>query len=755
MSTTTRNIRMPRPNLNFGELQDAIAPDRVSRIVMTASATIALFFLSIAIGLGLYGYAHEDRIYQGVSIAGIEVGGMTEAEARAAVDSRFDAYLAQPVTLTLNDKAFPVVPGASGVELDLDATVDRAFAFGREGSLWERTRSWARGLIRGTSVPAVVAVDDTRLDRSLTAYAPEITRAPSDAYVDVTSSETPTIVPEQDGIAFDLGTTKARLVSHVASLDSAPLPLVAPVIPPSVRSGDLTGQLAEVQSAVSNALLISGVDGVDQFWAISQDDLKRIVSVTKPGEPVQINKSAIQDMVNGIAKSVEHPAVDAQLIVNQNGELQVIPSDRSVEVNVKKTVETIVSALTAGTHNVDLVVKRVQPAISDADAQAALQRAEKIVGDGIRLTFKDEDLKLGRTDLIAALTVTVQPENQDERIAVGLSPEVITQLVGIVAQSIDEAPQNGRYRLVNGSVSLVEKGSNGRQVDIEKSTNAIVRAVLNDQGSAKLTVRSVEPEFTDTAASKIKLKDVLGTAATYYGNSSEARRKNVERAVELQSGWLVAPGDVFSYWQNIGKVDEKNGFVTGLGILADGAGGIKTAPVIGGGICQVSTTIFQAAFWSGLQIVDRTAHPYWLLNYGNPPSGMKGLDAMVNIEDTLEASLDLQFRNNTGNWIAIEMVADGEYVTSRVLGVNPGWSVRVDGDGPTIDNIVEPPTETIRQDSPEIPAGEERVVETAQVGFDATIRRITTDKDGAVIDEYVITSTYVPSVNRVLVGTGQ
>jgi hypothetical protein len=100
------------------------------------------------------------------------------------------------------------------------------------------------------------------------------------------------------------------------------------------------------------------------------------------------------------------------------------------------------------------------------------------------------------------------------------------------------------------------------------------------------------------------------------------------------------------------------------------------------------------------------------------------------------------------------MTADGENVTSEVRGIDPGWDVKVDGNEPKISNIVEPPTETMYQDSPELPVGEERQVETAQQGFDATVTRITRDKDGNVIDEYTITSTYVPSVNRYLRGTG-
>jgi vancomycin resistance protein YoaR len=375
------------------------------------------------------------------------------------------------------------------------------------------------------------------------------------------------------------------------------------------------------------------------------------------------------------------------------------------------------------------------------------------VANGLTLTWNDGSAQLGRADLIAALTVQSKP-GEPEPIEVGFSSEVIGTLLGPVAQTIDVEPQNGRYRYVDNKVKLVEKGANGQQVNLNESTNAVISALMGGKGSAPLTVETLKPQFTSADAKNIKLPDVLGTASTYYGNSSDARRHNVERAVELQSGWLVAPGDTFSYYVNIGKVDEKNGFVTGLGILSNGDGGITTAPVVGGGICQVSTTIFQSAFWAGLTIVDRTAHPYWLQSYGQPPSGMKGLDAMVNIEDDPADSLDLKFQNNTGNWIAVVMTADGENVTSQIMGTNPGWTVSVEGDGPTISNLVDPPTETMYQDSPELAAGEEKQVETAQQGFDATIHRITKDKDGNVIDEYVLSSTYVPSVNRILRGTG-
>ena len=750
MSSTSDSLHVPHPRQTWGDLAGAIEPSALARVVARAAGVIALFAIAATMGLLLYGYTHSDRVYQGVSVAGVEIGGMTETEARSALEGAYGDYLGQPIALTFEGAEYQVVPREAGLGLNIDATVDQAREYGRSGSIWARTQSWARSLLRGSSLPAVLTVDEARLEQALTTIAPSVARPPVNAHIDVGSGSEPEIVSEVPGVAFDLGATSNLLLAQVSNRESEALPIVAPMIAPEISKEDLAPQLAEVQSAVASTLVISGVD---QYWAVPQEDLRRIVSVTAPGEPVQVNREALQTLVRSIAKSIEHPAVNAVLRVSEQGELEVVPSDASVDVNVNSSVDAVIAALRAGQHDVPLTIKREPAAISDEHAQNALARAEQLITNGLTLTWKDGSAQLGRQDLIAALTIDPKP-GEAEPIVIGFSPEVMALVLGPVAETIDIAPQNGRYRYVDNKVKLVEKGSNGQAVNIEKSTDAVIDALLGRKSSATLTVEVKKPEFSSANASKIKLNDVLATASTYYGNSSDARRKNVERAVELQTGWLVAPGEAFSYYEFIGKVDEENGFVTGLGILSDGQGGITTAPVVGGGICQVSTTIFQSAFWAGLTIVDRTAHPYWLQSYGQPPSGMLGLDAMVDIVDDPTESLDLKFQNNTGNWIAVVMTADGVNVTSQILGTNPGWTVKVVGDGPKISNKVDPPSGTTYQDSPEIPAGEERQVETAQQGFDATIHRITTDKDGNVIDEYVLTSTYVPSVNRVLRGTG-
>ena len=119
----------------------AFAVPAMETVALLARLLLAAVFVAAGVlGLGLYASAHADRIYEGVAVAGVRVGGMTRAEARAAVADRFAAYAATPLTLAAGEQTFGVTPEAAGAALDERGTVDAAFAYGRTGSLWARSR---------------------------------------------------------------------------------------------------------------------------------------------------------------------------------------------------------------------------------------------------------------------------------------------------------------------------------------------------------------------------------------------------------------------------------------------------------------------------------------------------------------------------------------------------------------------------------------------------------------------------------------
>jgi vancomycin resistance protein YoaR len=715
------------------------------RVTTTAASVVAMFMLAGLAGLILYGVVHADRIYEGVELGGVRVGGMTESEANAALTAHFETYADTPMTLTAGDQTFTVTPREAGISLNREASARDAFEFGRSGSIWSRTVDWARGLLYGQEISPRIEVDIAQLDAKLHEIAPQIIRAPVDAHVAMDGDAQPTLVPDSPAIAFDLAASRALVIDRLMRLQSEPVSLVTIVTPAAVTAEMLAPSLPQAQAAVSSSLVLTAGE---QAWTVPAEVLRQIVSVRGGSDGVVVNQAPLEETIRGIAEQINHGSVDAGITVDDDGNLAVVPGLSSAAVNVKATVNNVVAGLESGVHDVEIVVLSNAPQITDEEATVAVAEAEALIASGVDLAWSDGDARLGRDDLLAALTITPQPE-KEQPFLFDFDPGVVASLLGPVAEEIDIQAKDARFRLVDGQITLVAEASSGQALDLDGAVESVIDAAKQHKPKVDLTVNPTEPRFTADAKDDIVLPDVLGDSSTSYAGSSAPRKHNVENAVSLENGWLVPPDGVFSYDENVGKADEAAGFVTGFGIVANETGGVTTAPVVAGGICQVSTTIFQAAFWAGLKIEERWQHPYWLTSYGQPPRGMKGLDAMVNIEEDWQ--LDMKFRNTTDHWIAVVVVADGETVSAKIMGTNPGWTVSVDG--PTITNVITPDEEMHYTDSTEIPAGQELVVEHAQEGFDAEIVRTVT-KDGQVIDEYTMTSSFAPSRNTTLRGTG-
>ena len=738
-----------------------VSVDRLARALTLALAAVAAAMVLGAVGLGFYAQAHAGRIYEGVTVAGVSVGGLSEAEAAARLEASFAEYAAVPLSLEAEGQRFDLTPGEVGADIDGAATARDAFAVGREGSLWGRSRAWARGLAQGTTVAPRITVDQGRLEARLREIAPAVVRAPVDARVDVDAAGRAAVLPEAAGVGLDVAGTAARMMGRFATLGRDPVLVATASVPPAVTADVLAPSLPSVQAAVDAPLVLAAAEG---NWAVAPDDLRKIVGVSGADGAIAVDAAPLEVLVEEIADQIDRPATDAGIRVDDNGGLVAVPGVDAAKVDVDASVAASVQALQGGRDQIDLVVERDVPAITDEEAAAGIVEAEGYLSDGIRLTWdelmvedadanrrwEDGAATLGRDDLLNALVIYPRPE-ADDPFLFDFDLGLLQESLGVVADDIDDPAVNASFRLVNSRVTLVEASAPGRTVDRDASLQSIIGAVYGGKDQVELTVVAEEPKHTADDRYGITVPDVLGESSTSYANSSEPRRKNVERAVELEGGWLVAPGEDFSYVEHVGKADESMGFVTGFGIVADENGGVTTAPVIGGGICQVSTTIFQAAFWAGLPFPERYSHPYWLTGYGQPPRGMTGLDAMVAIEE--DWTLDLRITNTTPDWIAVEVTSDGQTVRSRVLGTDPQWEVEVDE--PVVTNVVPKESKMNYSDSPELPRGQELVVETAQDGFDVTIERRVKDGRGQEILSDAISGTYAPARNLTLRGTGR
>jgi len=235
-----------------------------------------------------------------------------------------------------------------------------------------------------------------------------------------------------------------------------------------------------------------------------------------------------------------------------------------------------------------------------------------------------------------------------------------------------------------------------------------------------LPVQELTPQVTAKTLPSLGIGELVGEGRSSFAGSAEYRITNIKAGAARINGVLIPPGSEFSFNTQLGEVDDSNGFVKGYAVI-----GQRTQLEWGGGVCQDSTTVFRAAFWAGLPITERHAHPFyisWYDDFSFPNESGPGLDATI-----YTGVSDLKFMNDTGHWLLMEAVADeAEQVLSvRLYGTKPNRSVSVRG--PEVGNVVAPPDEPVIVTDSSEPAGTVKQTDHARKGMDITVYRVITE----------------------------
>jgi vancomycin resistance protein YoaR len=198
---------------------------------------------------------------------------------------------------------------------------------------------------------------------------------------------------------------------------------------------------------------------------------------------------------------------------------------------------------------------------------------------------------------------------------------------------------------------------------------------------------------------------------------------------------LVPPGATFSMGEILGDVSLDNGYAEALIIF-----GNRTIKGVGGGVCQVSTTLFRTAFFGGFPIVERHPHAYRVYYYEQTSSGghnpdYAGLDATVFVP-----MVDFKFTNDTPNWLLMETYVDGYSLTWKFYSTSDGRSVEWETSG--LQNVETPP-EPVYEENPELSKGEIKQVDWEVDGANVTVTRLVRRGDQVLYEDTFATS-YVP-----------
>ena len=291
-----------------------------------------------------------------------------------------------------------------------------------------------------------------------------------------------------------------------------------------------------------------------------------------------------------------------------------------------------------------------------------------------------------------------------------------------------------RFDETRGALTVAEPSRVGVALDVEGTVQAIVAALEAGRPAAELQLRLTPPALTSRDLPALGIRERVGRSVTYFQGSSAARVHNIDLTTQQFAGVLIPPGAAFSFNETVGPITVAEGYADAAIIWGD-----RTAVGVGGGVCQVSTTIFRAALNAGLPIEERHNHGYVVSWYGLP-----GQDATI-----YTPHVDLKFRNDTAAYLLVQPTLDTArgVLAFDLFGTRPDRTVRLTD--PRISRRVEPP-EPVYLEDPSLPPGETRLAETAKQGSTVVVERIITENGVARTERFV--SVYQPWRAVYLVG---
>jgi vancomycin resistance protein YoaR len=442
--------------------------------------------------------------------------------------------------------------------------------------------------------------------------------------------------------------------------------------------------------------------------------------------------------LNQIAAQVNRPVTEASLRIDgTNVVAQPGQNGRSVDVDATLAV---LSAYLQNFRDAEmpLSVREEAPAILDVSSQADAARA--ILSQPMQIVVPnaqagDPGPWVYTSDTLANM-LTVQRVNNEIRVA--LEPGALAQILTPIASQVNRKARDARFYFDDPTAKLVliESSTVGRSIDFPASIAAINAALLRGEHVIPLVVKEDQPRVTDDAtAESLGIRELISSQTTYFYGSSAERLQNIEIAARQFHGIFVAPGATFSMGEILGDVSLDNGF-TEAWIIYNG----RTIKGVGGGVCQVSTTLFRTVFFAGFPVLERIPHAYRVSYYertagGGRDANLAGMDATVYFP-----LVDFQFVNDSPYWILMETYYTNTSLTWKFYSTNDGRTVQWNTTGPT--RIV-PAPEPLFEPNPDLAPGQIKQVDWAADGSDVTVTR-TVYKNGVVYFTDTFTTHYEP-----------
>ena len=503
----------------------------------------------------------------------------------------------------------------------------------------------------------------------------------------------------------------------------------------STQTFDITSTsidlIPDFNASAQNAL------GIHRTGNVIYDFRERFVSFFKRrdlGLTLIKNDEKFIKLISVVSDQVEMPPIYPSLKVLDN---KVVLEKGSVGYELDKNLLMAkigynFSFLNSSDIVIPLLI--IDPRLKSEEEARFLKRGENLLNKKLTISYEDQTFIYQKDNLFSLLDPNNIYDNQK-----------ISDITAEITNKLNREPVNSVFVFEEGRVKEFTPSRDGVKVNEGLLSQMIIGNLrtleeTNTEISNIIAPVSLTPPQVKTSdVNNLGIKELIGRGVSYFAGSIPGRIHNINLAASKFMGVIVPPGETFSFTKTVGDISAQTGYKQAY-IISQG----KTILGDGGGVCQVSTTLFRAALNAGLPILERTAHAYRVGYYeqASPP----GLDATV-----YSPTVDLKFKNDTPNHILIQTRADNKkmMLTFEIYGIKDGRIAAITK--PQITNQIAPPPD-VYQDDPTLPIG--KITQTEHKAWGATvIFNYTVERSGEIIYKKIFTSKYQPWAAVYLRGT--
>lgn len=441
--------------------------------------------------------------------------------------------------------------------------------------------------------------------------------------------------------------------------------------------------------------------------------------------------------LEGLASQIDRELREASITV-EGTEISMQRGQIGRELQIQAMLQELQGPI-ARMHDVDLalIIEETSPKV--LDATPAAESAREILSAPLTLTAEGENpWILDPDELAPMLTFILEESDARADYNVELDPELFRGFLEPLAPELKRSPQNARFIFNDDTrqLDLLEQAVIGRSLDMDQTLETVNHGLNSGQHQIPLVFQLEQPLAGDDAsAQELGISEAVSVVSTYFYGSSSERVQNIKTASGAFHGLLVAPGETLSMAEVLGDISLDNGYAEALIIFGD-----RTIKGVGGGVCQVSTTFFRAAFFGGYPIVERHPHAYRvgyyeLTRYGGRDESLAGLDATVFVP-----VVDFKFTNDTGNWLLLETyVYNDNQLQWKFYSTSDGRSVEWSSDQ---SNEVEAP-DPLYKENKDLAKGKIKQIDYEADGLDVVVYR-TVRREGETLYKDTFKTHYLP-----------